>query len=326
LAIWPSKPLYRLGRRISAWPIKGLKGIARRSTLGMVQFVAGQTFFSRSRRVRSVAYDVLSKRQRLVLRAPKDGEAFVVHSGDQWIGRGLFADGEFDFEKFVAALDILSKYRDRAPPKVLVDVGANVGSICIPAVARSLVERAVAIEPDPGHLRLLRANIALNGLEGAIRVVGHAAGPRDGELLELERDMENLGDHRIRVTHAPGLQNETDRAVVQVPSSRLDTVCQEEQDEDLLIWMDVQGFEGFVLEGSHSFLARRVPMVLEFCPYLLERAGSFSLMLTNLAGYDGFIDLNNPRKLRPIAELNELYRELGGSRAYSDIYTDILIL
>ena len=52
-----------------------------------------------------------------------------------------------------------------------VDVGAHIGTSTISALAHHGFERAVSIEPDRDNLRLLRANLALNGLEERATVV-----------------------------------------------------------------------------------------------------------------------------------------------------------
>ena len=295
------------------------KALARRALHRGIGLFAARTIFSSNRRIRSVGFDVISKHQRLVACAPAEGEQFVVHAGDEWIGRGLFVAGEFDFNKFVAALEALARLRPGAGPKLLIDVGANIGSICIPAVARGHVERAIAIEPDPLNSRLLRANVALNGLEAKVRTVEMAAGAADGQVLELELSGSNLGDHRIRVSQEDGALDEATRQVVKVPSSTLDSICAGEPADEMLVWMDVQGFEGIALTGARTLLERRVPMVLEFCPYMMARAQSFGALKEALAGYGGFVDLDRGKALRPIAELQALYGELGEGQAFTDI-------
>ena len=78
--------------------------------------------------------------------------------------------------------------------------------------------------------------------------------------------------------------------------------------------------QGFVLRGSTSLLARKIPLVLEFWPYGMKRAGSFSALTESLAGYSQFLDLESSAgRLRPIAELELLYRELGEEQAFTDI-------
>jgi FkbM family methyltransferase len=286
-----------------------------------MSFVARHTVFSARSKIRSVGFDVISKHAPLIACTSHRGEIYVVKAGDEWIGRGVFVDGEFDFAKFEQALATIARHRPNWSPELLVDIGANIGTICIPAVRRGLVERALAIEPEADNVRLLRANILLNRLEDRVIPIHSAAGAKDGETLQLECDGENFGDHRIRVTEQSGLQGETDRQLVSVPSSSLDTLIKGQPLDRALIWMDVQGYEGFVLTGAPATLASKPPIVLEFSPYLLNRAGSFSALCEALAHYEGFIDLSSDRGLRPIAELTELNDSFKGTS-----FTDILVV
>jgi len=75
--------------------------------------------------------------------------------------------------------------------------------------------------------------------------------------------------------------------------------------------MDTQGYEGYVLAGARRWLDAGTPLVLEFQPYLMKRANSFGLMKAALSNYAGFHDLwRNPKRFRPISELDHLYAEL----------------
>ena len=106
-------------------------------------------------------------------------EHFIIATADKVIGRELFLHGEFDFAKLQTALAIIE--REGLPrPQHLIDVGANIGTIVIPALARGLMQSATAIEPHPTNLRLLRANLALNGLSERVRVLAPAVGAESG--------------------------------------------------------------------------------------------------------------------------------------------------
>jgi FkbM family methyltransferase len=284
---------------------------------GMAAF-ANRTFFSKWSRVRAVGFEVLSRHQPLIACTSTGGERFVVKGGDQYIGRGVFAEGGYDFGKFEKALGLIAK-RGREPT-VLIDVGANIGTICIPAVARGLVERAVAIEAEPDNARLLRANIALNGLEERIVAINAAAGPEDGKTLVLELARDNFGDHRIRVSDEPGGYGESDRDLISLSSSTLDTLVSDPPAGKMLIWIDVQGFEGFALSGARSILASKPPLVLEFSPYHIDRAKSFAALCEAIGPYSEFIDLNAGGSSRPLSALPALHRELAADS------TDILVL
>lgn len=129
-------------------------------------------------------------------------EHFVVATADKVIGRELFLHGEFDFAKLQTALAIIE--REGLPrPQHLIDVGANIGSIVIPALARGLIQSATAIEPHPTNLRLLRANLALNGLSERVRVLAQAVGAESGASLFLTESSTNSGNHSIGRTGLP---------------------------------------------------------------------------------------------------------------------------
>lgn len=61
----------------------------------------------------------------------------------------------------------------------------------------------------------------------------------------------------------------------------------------IFIWIDVQGYEGFVLAGGQKTLSYNPPLLIEFWPYALERSGSLELLKENLinANYNNCYDL-----------------------------------
>ena len=83
--------------------------------------------------------------------------------------------------------------------KNLYDIGANIGSICIPAVKRNLVETAFAVEPVSKNFQLLRINVILNNLDEKIKPFNFALSSEDDQNLDMELASDNSGDHRIRL-------------------------------------------------------------------------------------------------------------------------------
>lgn len=233
-----------------------------------------------------------------------DREQYVVSTQDQVIGRELFLHGEFDLQKLEAALSILRRERHPTPTH-LIDVGANIGSIVIPALARGWVQSATAIEPHPENLKLLYANLALNGVAGRAKVLEQAVGSDPKTTLFLQESTINSGNHSIRGNGIP------------VPSTRLDDV--ERPRADALLWMDIEGYEGHALQGASNLLAAGVPVVAEFNPELLNDAGGFDLMREAL-------------KDRLVFDLKESdsgpmsLDELGGQYAGGESFTDILAI
>jgi len=260
----------------------------------------------------------------MLLHCNAGGEEYLVDSRDRVISQSLFVTGTYDFEKFEMAVRLLKQFAAVGDGLHLIDVGSNVGSVCIPAVNRGYSKSATAIEPNPNNCRLLRVNLALNGLSESISVIECALGDGSTSTLDLELADENFGDHRIRTTSDVGMTGEHLRRTISVRSRTLDEVRAPEAGGGALIWMDVQGYEGFVLAGAKEWLKRGTPVCLEFWPYGLKRARSYEMVKSAFDRYRGFIDLNcgTETRLRPITELDNLYAELGEG----DRFTDLLLV
>lgn len=234
-------------------------------------------------------------------------EHFVVSTADKVIGREVFLDGEFDFAKLQTALAILEREGQPAPIR-LIDVGANIGTITIPALKRGLLHTATAIEPHPHNLRLLRANIALNGLEDRVTVLVRAVGDRSGVTLHLHESATNSGNHSIGAGGIP------------IASSKLD-------DLDLpsvpsLLWMDIEGYEGHALAGAKSLLSSGIPFVSEFNPEFLTKAGGLEAFKHALEGRRIF-DLQKGGQSP--TTLTDITRRLSVKEKYLQ-WTDILAI
>lgn len=212
-------------------------------------------------------------------------ENYLVHTNDP-IGKDIYLFGEYDFRKFELALQLLG----RSKIDVLVDIGANIGSICIPAVKRGLANNAIAIEPEPTNFAMLQANLAMNNVTHRVKSFQMALGSTDDQTLLLDLSSENFGDHRI----APTIGEARTRPQLPVKSSRFDTVVGELNPETDLVYIDVQGFEKFVISGAPLATQNKVPMVLEFWPDGLSEHCTMGEFIDCLSDYSLYIDLNSP--------------------------------
>jgi FkbM family methyltransferase len=228
-------------------------------------------------------------------------ELFVIDTQDRVIGRQLFLHGEFDFHKLQTAL-LLLKREGCPPPDHLIDVGANIGSIVIPALKRGLMQTASAIEPHPGNLRLLRANLALNEILDSVSIFDVAAGAQSHSTLLLQESSTNSGNHSIG------------RSGISVRSMRLDDL--EIPFESALLWMDIEGYEGHALEGASRILAAGTPFVSEFNPRFLAESSGMDAFEAALL-HRRIFDLGDPGRETSFASLISRYR---GN------YTDILAI
>lgn len=200
-------------------------------------------------------------------------------SRDKLIGKYLYIHRAYELAYIERTLGILEHdgYLDPGArgTGTLLDVGANIGMICIALLLQGNFERAVAVEPSPRNLRLLHRNVVQNGLGERVLRLPYALSAADGEL-ELELSEYNSGDNRIRHTSAGGAWGEDRREVVRVPVRTLDGALAEHGVDPAavrLAWVDIQGHEGFFLDGARATLGAGVPVVSEFWPYGIERSG-----------------------------------------------------
>ena len=262
----------------------------------------------------------ITKADALVVSTSRD-ETFVISSSDMDIGRYTYINREpYDFDRVEKVFALLGH---RRPKTLLIDIGANIGTICIPAVKRGLFTNAIAIEPDPLNYSLLLANINLNGLRDKIVAHNLALGQKDDEQLAFELSKTNFGDHRVQIRNDFDLYDEAGRKVITVKSQTFDNVVKSVEPNETLIWIDTQGFEGHILCGAKKALHLQTPICCEFWPYGMHRSNCYPLFKKSLiqAGYNLFYDLNEGQSPIPFTSksLDDLYERLGDRGAYTEL-------
>lgn len=159
-------------------------------------------------------------------------------------------------------------------PGSWIDLGANIGTMTVPAALAGA--RCHAVEPEPANLRLLRRNVERNGVAGRV-TVHEAAAWHEAAELAFEIAPANLGDHRVR-TAAPGsgsAYGEAARATVTVPARPVDALIDAGGlAGPVLVKVDVQGAEGHALAGGAALFGRADIALMEYWPYGLRRLGT----------------------------------------------------
>lgn len=210
-------------------------------------------------------------------------EQYRVFMNDQVISRELFLHGQFDLEKLQKAHKHILRLNGQVRP-TLVDVGANLGSISIPAVYREYFKAAIAIEANPKVSQALRENVVLNKLQSLITIHELVAGEKNQGPVSITHDETNFGASRVWHDADSGATAEV---------RPLDELI-ERIDEIGLVFMDVEGYEGKVLLGAQEILRSQIPVALEFSPKLLSRDTSKEDFCSLFQGYSGFYSLNDP--------------------------------
>lgn len=235
----------------------------------------------------------------------------TIDSKDWLVGKYLYVRREHETAEMRKAIELLRQGGFLKESEMLLNVGANLGMTCIGAINLGYFKRAVAFEPEPENCRLLCHNVRQNSLQGQIACFQIALTSTDGEM-ELELSEDNSGDHRLRSSAKPGFFHEERRRTVAVPVKTLDSLLASDArlqgDRIDLVWIDIQGCEGHFFQGAQAFFSRAVPVVSEFWPYGMERAGTspaaFCAVVAQL--FTHFYVLAEGVK-RPIGEIANLF-------------------
>ena len=280
--------------------------------IGAAKIFDGETF-------RRAYFDTLDPNRQFSV-STHGSEKYVVLNSDKAISRVLFIKGSFDFDKVEKAISVVSAVNKAFKLETLIDVGANIGTVCIPAVKRGLAANAIAIEPEPLNYRVLVANIFLNGLADRIETYHLALGSEDNQTLELELSEGHSGDHRIHVANETGTASSG--KITSVKSETFDSVVPAVDRNSCLVWMDTQGYEGIILQGAQNIIRAQVPMVVEFWPEGMKRMRSYPALKEALLNYSEYYDLSDehPRPV-PITQksVDALYEGLGETGQWTDV-------
>jgi FkbM family methyltransferase len=154
--------------------------------------------------------------------------------------------------------------------------------------------------------------VAQNGLRERVIVLPCALSSADGDL-ELELSDYNSGDNRIRHDVSSGAWGEERREVVKVPVRTLDGLLADHgvgARDVRLVWVDIQGHEGYFLDGARATLAGGAPVVSEFWPYGIVRSGMTRAEYGGIAGeiFTHFYHLHGTQAEKlPIAMIDSLF-------------------
>ncbi|MGX5805333.1 FkbM family methyltransferase [Bradyrhizobium sp. Arg314] len=218
---------------------------------------------------------------------------------DDPIGKTILQHGSWHRPQFESILAALRGIGRIANPKIFLDVGANIGTQTVYALASGAFSSVIAIEPDDANARTLQMNAILNGFEDRIDIVRAAAGDAMGTLY-LNADATNSGGHKVANTPIGA-----GSAPVKVVT--IESVLHERQLDPYefgLVWIDVEGFEPEAVTGMSSVIERAIPLCLEF------NAPSYGQMKTReFLGYlrqhysRAALVSDRQMELRPIVEL-----------------------
>ncbi|MFN4033313.1 MAG: FkbM family methyltransferase [Fimbriimonadales bacterium] len=203
----------------------------------------------------------------------------------------------FDAPRWHGAHDLKVLQQLLKPGDTVIDIGANVGSHCIP-LARWLGHgsQVHAFEPHPRIFSYLHANAQLNRLAN-LHLYPYALGESEGEVEFTDLTTDDL--NRVASCSA-------DVPIIRVPMRPLDSFACAQQ-PIALIKLDVEGYEWFVLRGAERALANAQMLYLEVCD---AHTAQYGYTVRDLAGFlqaRGWrlyqVASAEPLRLEPVSDL-----------------------
>jgi FkbM family methyltransferase len=152
-----------------------------------------------------------------------------------------------------------------------IDIGANIGAICLPLASRNPDAHIIAVEPTDHVFKRLQRNIGLNpGLSQRINAIQAFMGNGSQAASGL------IAYPSWRLDDAEGARHEVHLGQaheVTCPTLSIDTLASKEQMDHLdFIKIDTDGHEFDILKGGEQTLAKWRPLVVfEFCFYENEK-------------------------------------------------------
>ncbi len=159
---------------------------------------------------------------------------------------------------------------------VCLDVGANLGLVCLPWAKRMGTGTIHAFEPHPATFKRLERHIELNHADNVVHSHQMAVGAKSGEL-----ELFISGEGTMAMDPAQA-EDRWEGQRISVPVTTLDAFCKQQKIDRIdLIKIDIEGFEEQALLGASktlSFTRRLVvechtPALCRSCREILEVAG-----------------------------------------------------
>jgi FkbM family methyltransferase len=221
----------------------------------------------------------------------------------------FFVGRYYDLENQLI-LDALLK-----PGDTFLDIGANIGMATLHGARRvGKAGRVIAFEPQPGCYDKIKRNIELNGIDH-VQCHNVALGELNTELR-----LKVLGGGTILACFCRDDHDVKAREEIPVPVRRGDELVHGQIVGDLVIKIDVEGYELFALRGlSETIETYHPPIISEANARHLRRAGTdeheyFDFL--NALGYQAYQILSRKRapfgkqsfRLLPIRQLSEHHK------------------
>jgi FkbM family methyltransferase len=247
--------------------------------------------------------------------------SWILQAGDAAMLPSIINSGGFSNVE-LAAFFSLSKETFGETKGVFLDIGANIGTTSLAATKNSRVSEVIAVESSGDNFARLQCNIYINKLHNKIHAVNVAVSDSIGSANVVISDVAP-GDNRVR-TDAQCPQNATTEKIETLTIDHL--LSDRDAAEFAFMWVDVQGYEYFVLNGAKNLIAgnKKMAVQIEFWPLGLRETQSLDLLCRFCKEhFSQYIDLREYLGGRKIIhksnEIDQLPLSLK-NHAYTDLF------
>ncbi len=157
------------------------------------------------------------------------------------IGFDIYINGMFE-------ADTIHLILGRLPPgAVLIDIGANIGSISLPICKQRNDIKAVCIEASPRVYKYLEFNKEYNQAKNCI-TVNRAMSDTDGKTVNFYSPVEKFGKGSMSSVYTKNAET--------IETITLDTLLQQKKIDKIdFIKVDIEGYEYFAFKGARQILS-----------------------------------------------------------------------
>jgi len=188
--------------------------------------------------------------------------------------------------------------------KIIIDIGANIGSVSLPLANMFKNSKIVSIEPTIYAFSKLKKNVSLNpSLKSRIKLENSFISNKSKSVKEVHSSW-NFSDNNKKHKVHLGILKKTS-----LKTKKLDKICSKFKKIDF-IKIDVDGHELDVLKSGKKTITKHKPVIyFEFAPYLYKEFGYSPKILINFIKSQlnyNFYDEN----LKKVININEFVKKL----------------
>ena len=191
------------------------------------------------------------------------------------VGRSIYKKGVYEPENGAFLLTFL----DFSAPKIILDIGANIGwySILLDKVSANGTQ-IFSFEPDDLNHQLLSHNMLLNETRKITAIKKGVSDKAETKELYLYPN-KNRGRHSL--IKQPNLKS------IQIETTTLDSFTKEQNITDVyFLKIDIEGYEYYAFKGGEETLKRTQNILMEYSPHLYQSHTAEALL--NLLYDKGF--------------------------------------